>query len=160
RMANGEWARPPGTPGVDPGEKKRRWVLTIRHSPFAIRGDRREPMTYADLTYERDGHLATITLNRPERMNAISGPMLRSLSQALGDADGDRDGRVIVITGAGRGFCAGLDLKDFSAGIGNGTSTNKFDLRDAPPMVLHQTDKPVLCALNGAAAGYGMDLAL
>ena len=119
-------------------------------------------MTYDDLLYEMDGHIATITLNRPERMNAISGPMLRSFSRALVDADRDADVRVIIITGAGRGFCAGLDLKDFSpgTGIGNGTGPAKFDLREAPPMVLHQTDKPVLCALNGPAAGYGMDLAL
>ena len=127
-------------------------------------------MTYADLLYVRDGHIAMITLNRPERMNAISGPMLRSFSQALIDADRDADVRVIVITGAGRGFCAGLDLKDFNAGtgpgqpgsgeIGNGPGLSKFDLRDAPPVVLHTTDKPVLCALNGPAAGYGMDLAL
>ncbi len=119
-------------------------------------------MTYEDLIYETDGHIATITLNRPERLNAISGPMLRSFSRALAEADHDPDVRVIVITGAGRGFCAGLDLKDFSAGtgIGNGAGQARFDLREAPPVVLHTTDKPVLCALNGPAAGYGMDLAL
>jgi enoyl-CoA hydratase/carnithine racemase len=119
-------------------------------------------MTYEDLIYDKDGHVATITLNRPDRLNAISGPMLRSFSQALVDADRDDGVRAIIITGAGRGFCSGLDLKDFSAGtgIGNGAGPSKFDLRDAPPMVLHQTDKPVLCALNGPAAGYGMDLAL
>lgn len=119
-------------------------------------------MTYDELLYETDRQVATITLNRPDRLNAISGPMLRSFSKALVDADRDPDVRVIVITGAGRGFCSGLDLKDFSNGTGIGTSTgpSKFDLRDAPPVVLHQTDKPVLCALNGPAAGYGMDLAL
>ena len=117
-------------------------------------------MSYDDLLYERDGHIATITLNRPERLNAISGPMLRSFSEALVDADRDAGVRVIIITGAGKGFCSGLDLKDFSSGIGNGPGPAKFDLRDAPPVVLHRTDKPVLCALNGAAAGYGMDLAL
>ncbi|TMF98523.1 MAG: enoyl-CoA hydratase/isomerase family protein, partial [Chloroflexi bacterium] len=71
---------------------------------------------YADLLFEIDSNVATITLNRPDRLNAISGPMLESLSQALRDADHDRDVRVIVITGAGRGFCAGLDLKDLVAG--------------------------------------------
>jgi enoyl-CoA hydratase/carnithine racemase len=119
-------------------------------------------MSYEDLIVETADGICTITLNRPERLNAISGPMLRSFSQALVDADRDADVRVIVITGAGRGFCSGLDLKDFSAGTGIGTNTGsaKFDLRDAPPVVLHNTDKPVLCALNGPAAGYGMDLAL
>jgi enoyl-CoA hydratase/carnithine racemase len=92
--------------------------------------------------------------------------MLDSFSQALKDADADREVRVIVITGAGRGFCAGLDLKDLAAGTGigsnNGTdlSVQRFDLQNSPPVVLHNTDKPVICALNGPAAGYGMDLAL
>ena len=120
---------------------------------------------YADLLYEVSGHVATITLNRPERLNAISGPMLSSISQVFRDADADRDVRVIILTGAGRGFCAGLDLKDLTAGggIGGGNGAGlpaRFDLAGSPPMVLHSTDKPVICALNGAAAGYGLDIAL
>ena len=121
---------------------------------------------YADLLFEVDSNVATITLNRPNRLNAISGPMLESLSQALRDADRDRDVRVIVITGAGRGFCAGLDLKDLVAGTGigsngaDGLANARFDLANSPPIVLHTTDKPVICAINGPAAGYGMDLAL
>ncbi len=121
---------------------------------------------YADLLYDAAGNVATITLNRPERLNAISGPMLESFSRALRDADADRDVRAIIITGAGKGFCAGLDLKDLTAGTGIGSNANgaglgaKFDLGNSPPVVLHTTDKPVICALNGAAAGYGMDLAL
>jgi enoyl-CoA hydratase/carnithine racemase len=117
---------------------------------------------YADLRYDVDGHVATITLDRPDRLNAISGPMLESLSRALRDADRSRDVRVVVMTGAGRGFCAGLDLKDQTAGqgIGSGGGVGRFDLQGSPPIVLHTTDKPVICALNGAAAGYGMDLAL
>ncbi|TMB64649.1 MAG: hypothetical protein E6J43_13245 [Chloroflexi bacterium] len=121
---------------------------------------------YADLLFELDSNVATITLNRPDRLNAISGPMLESLSQALRDADHDRDVRVIIITGAGRGFCAGLDLKDLVAGTGIGSNgadslaNARFDLANSPPIVLHTTDKPVICAINGPAAGYGMDLAL
>ena len=121
---------------------------------------------YSDLLYETDGGVATITLNRPHRLNAISAPMLESLSQALRAADRDRSVRVIVLTGAGRGFCAGLDLKDLLAGTGiggndgAGLANARFDLAGSPPVVLHTTDKPVICALNGPAAGYGMDLAL
>ena len=119
---------------------------------------------YNDLLYDVAEHIATITLNRPDRLNAISGPMLESFSQAFRDADADRDVRVIILTGAGRGFCAGLDLKDLSAGgIGSGNGAGlpaKFDLQASPPIVLHTTDKPVICALNGPAAGYGMDIAL
>ena len=121
---------------------------------------------YTDLLYEAADGIATITLNRPERLNAITLPMLASLSTALRDADLDRQVRVIVLTGAGRGFCAGLDVKDLAAGTGigadggGGLATARFDLAGSPPVVLHTTDKPVLCALNGGAAGYGMDLAL
>ena len=130
-------------------------------------GSTRTETQYADLLYEVDGGIATVTLNRPDRLNAISAPMLESFSRALRDADLDRAVRVIVITGAGRGFCAGLDLKDLTAGTGIGSgngadnlATARFDLAGSPPVVLHNTDKPVLCALNGPAAGYGMDLAL
>lgn len=120
---------------------------------------------YADLLYEMDGGIATITLNRPDRLNAISAPMLDSLSRALRAADRDPSVRVIILTGAGRGFCAGLDLKDVASGTGilgdgGGMLAGRFDLAGSPPVVLHTTDKPVLCALNGPAAGYGMDLAL
>ncbi len=121
---------------------------------------------YTDLLYEVSGGIATITLNRPDRLNAITGPMLDSLSNVLRDSDVDRDVRVIIITGAGRGFCAGLDLKDLAAGTGigangaGGLATARFDLAGSPPIVLHTTDKPVICALNGPAAGYGLDMAL
>jgi enoyl-CoA hydratase/carnithine racemase len=117
-----------------------------------------------ELLVEKTGYITTLTLNRPDRLNAISGKMLAAFSEAVVEAGKD-DTRVIVITGAGRGFCSGLDLKDQAAG-GNGLSGERprsaanFDLRDAPPVVLHKTDKPTICALNGAAAGYGMDLAL
>jgi enoyl-CoA hydratase/carnithine racemase len=119
-----------------------------------------------ELLVEKSDHIATITLNRPERLNAISVPMLDALSQALVDADKDPEVRVVILTGAGRGFCAGLDLQDqqsgqgIGSGSGVGATTARFDLRDAPPTVLHALDKPTICALNGGAAGYGMDLAL
>jgi len=117
----------------------------------------------SELLYEKDGPIATLTLNRPERMNTISGPMLAELSEKLLTANADRDVRAIILTGSGRAFCAGLDLQDATsgAGIGGGGSMGTtLDLRDAPPTVLHKLDKPVICALNGGAAGYGMDLAL
>jgi enoyl-CoA hydratase/carnithine racemase len=123
-------------------------------------------MSYTDLTYETSGNVATITLNRPDRLNAISFAMLESFSKAFQAADADPDVRAIILTGAGRGFCAGLDLKDLMSGSGiggnggGGLAAARFDLNNSPPVVLHNTDKPVICALNGPAAGYGMDLAL
>jgi len=117
----------------------------------------------SELLYEKDGPIATITLNRPERMNTISGPMLAELSEKLLTANADRDVRAIILTGSGRAFCAGLDLQDATSGTGiggGGSLGTTLDLRDAPPTVLHKLDTPVICALNGGAAGYGMDLAL
>ena len=114
--------------------------------------------------YEPRGAVALITLNRPDRLNAISGPMLAQFSKRLLEADADRSVRAIVITGAGRAVCAGLDLQDASSGTGIGSGGgggfNAFDLRNAPPNVLHNIDTPTICALNGGAAGYGMDMAL
>ncbi|MGE4607676.1 MAG: enoyl-CoA hydratase-related protein [Myxococcota bacterium] len=117
-----------------------------------------------ELLVERDGAIATLTLNRPDRLNAISVSMLNDLAEQLVACDRDSDVRVIILTGAGRGFCAGLDLQDTSAGTGIGSGGGgpavDLDLRDAPPIVLHKVDTPTICALNGGAAGYGMDLAL
>ncbi len=119
----------------------------------------------SDLLAEKDGAIATLCLNRPERMNAISGPMLQALAERLVEFDRDPEVRVIVITGKGRAFCAGLDLQDAASGTGIGGGGGaalppELDLRDAPPTVLHAVDTPTICALNGGAAGYGMDLAL
>src|SRR5450830_1713136 len=108
-----------------------------------------------ELLVDRSDHVLTITLNRPDRLNAISGPMLSALSETLLEANTDRDVRVVVLTGAGRGFCAGLDLKDQAAGGGVGAGSRGyrlFDLHNSPPIVINRMDKPIICALNGAAA--------
>ena len=124
------------------------------------------PVLPDSLLYERRGRVGLITLNRPERLNAISVEMLDALSQQLIACDRDPEIRVVVLTGAGRGFCAGLDLVDQQQRLSaNGTGSTApgysfFDLRNAPPVVLQKMDKPVICALNGPAAGYGMDMAL
>lgn len=123
----------------------------------------------AEVVYEVRDHVATLTLNRPHRRNAISLRMLRELTEALLRADRSADVRVIVLTGAGAGFCAGLDIKDALAGTGigaggkvspDGGATAQALTRDIPTVVLHEIDTPVIAAINGAAAGYGVDLAL
>jgi enoyl-CoA hydratase/carnithine racemase len=121
-----------------------------------------------EVRYEIADHVATITLDAPERMNTISGQMLDEISARLLEADRDPAVRCVVVTGEGRAFCAGLDLQAQMAGpkggLGNlGGSeafTGEFDIRNAPPIVLHNLDTPTICALNGGAAGYGLDLAL
>ncbi len=125
--------------------------------------------TTDQLLVEQDGYVVTITLNRPERLNAISRDMLNELSAKMVEADKDPDVRCIILTGAGRGFCSGLDLIDTSdrmdesgsvAGGGSNRPRQLFDLRDAPINVMWHTDTPIICAINGAAAGYGMDMTL
>ena len=118
-----------------------------------------------ELLYAVDGAVATITLNAPQRMNTISGPMLKQLTDALVKANEDRAVRVVILTGTGRAFCAGLNLEAQNKGtdnlsVGSGATPTNIDLRNTPPPVLHAMDKPVIAALNGSAAGYGLDLAL
>jgi len=120
--------------------------------------------------YEVDGHVATITLNRPHRRNAISVRMLDMLADALTRADEARDVRAIVLTGAGKGFCAGLDIKDAMAGTGIGSGAMSEsggsaasilqNTRSLPTSILFEIDTPIIAAVNGAAAGYGLDPAL
>ncbi len=119
-----------------------------------------------ELLYEVRDRVGVITFNRPERMNTITIPMLNALSERLLQADADPGVRVIVITGAGRAWCAGLDIGAAVSGEGiggegsNSSGNGEFNLRDAPPVVLHKIDTPTIASMNGAAAGYGLDLAL
>lgn len=114
-----------------------------------------------DVRAERIDHVLKMTINRPDRMNSIGGDVLPLLSEIFLRAERDPDVRVILLTGEGRAFCAGLDLKDVSSG------ETKVDgpggppkINETPPFVMRRMDTPIVCALNGAAAGYGMDLAL
>ena len=116
------------------------------------------------MLYTVEDHVATITFNRPEQQNTISGAMLNRFSEMLLAADQDVDVRAIIVTGTGKFFCAGLDLR--GSDITNNLADKKrrgpttLDLRNTPPTVLHNIDTPTIAALNGSAAGYGMDLAL
>ena len=126
------------------------------------------PSSTDELLVEQRDRVVVLTLNRPERLNAISREMLGELSAKLVEANKDPDTRCVVLTGSGRGFCAGLDLIAVNeGGIGSRGETKGanrprqlFDLRDAPINVMWNIDTPVICAVNGAAAGYGMDITL
>ena len=130
------------------------------------------PPSTDEILIDQKDRVLVITLTRPERLNAISRDMLNELSAKVVEADKDPDIRCIVLTGSGKGFCAGLDLIDTSGRIEDDKATKEqgkaanrparrlFDLRDAPINVMWHCDTPIICAINGPAAGYGMDLTL
>ena len=89
-------------------------------------------MAYTDILYGVDGHVASITLNRPDKLNAFTGTMMNELIDAFGKASADDAVRVVVVTGAGRGFCAGADL---SAGASTFDPTTRPDKAGAAKTV-------------------------
>lgn len=107
--------------------------------------------------------VATITLNRPEKLNAFTGTMREDLLAALRACEDDRDVRVVVITGAGRAFCAGGDVEVMTGLQKSGDVASFRKLLDAGRDVILQIatmPKPVIAAVNGIAAGAGCNLAL
>ena len=100
------------------------FVLGYAGPAFALPPNPGEPMS--DILFDVEHHVATITLNRADRLNAISGPMLASLAEKLIEYDQSQEVRVVVLTGAGRGFCAGLDLKDTASRSGDGSKPDSI----------------------------------
>ena len=122
-----------------------------------------ETTAESPVLYSVADHVATVTLNRPDRLNALSVLLLTELVARLRDADADPDVRVIVLTGSGRGFCSGQDLSDRAVAPGDtpvdlGASIENF----YRPLVLalQTMPMPVVCAVNGVAAGAGANIAL
>lgn len=116
------------------------------------------------ITSELDNHVATITLNRPEVMNALTREMYAELEQAFRDAHRDPEVRCVVLTGAGRAFCSGDDVKQIMLGEQRDeTVTRLREVRPRPTpaaAAVLECDKPVIAAVNGPAVGWGMDLTL
>jgi enoyl-CoA hydratase/carnithine racemase len=115
-------------------------------------------MTYQHILYDVDDRIATITLNRPDKLNAFTGTMREELIDAFDKADGDDDVRVVIVTGAGRAFCAGADLS-------KGGDTFSFDdsFRDGGGQVslrIFEAKKPVIGAINGPGVGVGVTMTL
>ena len=124
-------------------------------------------MEYSQITYEVADSIATITLSRPERMNAFTDVMMREVIDAFDQVDADDDVRVVIVTGAGdRAFCAGADLggggETFAKG-GSDIQTSVGVPRDGGGMVslrIFDCTKPVIGAINGAAVGVGVTMTL
>lgn len=111
-------------------------------------------------------HVRRLTLNRPDQLNAMTAELCQALHDELSAIASDRACRAVVITGAGRGFCAGLDLRGYGAAPGNdGSDPSRDRLANQEHMSrlilkLRQVPQPVIAAVNGPAAGFGMALAL
>jgi len=110
-------------------------------------------------TFERDGHVATITYNRPDALNAINADMRRDLNAAFSRFRDDEDAWVAIVTGSGRAFCAGGDLRDGAGAAGEfaGTFWEKPTLNSFESG--WEIYKPVIAAVNGYCLGYGLTLA-
>ena len=120
-------------------------------------------MAYEQILYDVDGGVLTITLNRPEKLNAFTPTMMRELIDAFDRADTDDAVRAVIVTGAGRAFCAGADL---SGGGGTFDNTARDTLethRDGGGLValrIYESKKPVIAAINGPAVGVGITMTL
>jgi enoyl-CoA hydratase/carnithine racemase len=132
-------------------------------------------MDFREIRYEVRDRVLTVTLHRPERLNAVTGGMLRELVQAFDQADGDDEVRAVIVTGAGRAFCAGADLSrgaetfdtrrpDTDTGMPvEGGAGDGGPHRDAGGLVslrIYEMKKPVIAAINGPAAGFGITMTL
>jgi 2-(1,2-epoxy-1,2-dihydrophenyl)acetyl-CoA isomerase len=118
---------------------------------------------YDNIDITEDAGIVTITLNRPDKLNAMVGHMRRDLAEALEQAGSDRNVRVVVITGAGRGFCAGGDLERAAELIEQSNGEEFSRLLGAARRVItaiRQMTKPVIASVNGPASGAGCNLVL
>jgi 2-(1,2-epoxy-1,2-dihydrophenyl)acetyl-CoA isomerase len=120
-------------------------------------------MSYENILFSCDGGIARLTLNRPERMNSFNDAMHAEVREALDRVSADASLRVLLLTGAGRGFCAGQDLGDRTVAPGSEAVDLGASIeRNYRPLVLalRRLPLPVVCAVNGVAAGAGANIAL
>ena len=123
-------------------------------------------MAYTQIAYDVADHIATITLSRPEQLNAFTGTMMNEIIDAIDHTDADDDVRAVIFTGAGRAFCAGADLSSGGSTFARGGSdvqTAQGVPRDGGGLVtlrLFESTKPLIGAINGAAVGVGVTMTL
>lgn len=123
-----------------------------------------EQPNYASILYSREASVATVTLNRPDRLNTFTPTMTKEIVDAFKIAEKDPEVRCIILTGAGKAFCAGEDLTNLKAiyeSDQNPSLGEELRARHNPMILkIYSVDKPVIAAINGAAAGAGLSLAL
>jgi enoyl-CoA hydratase/carnithine racemase len=122
---------------------------------------------FREITYDVDGPIATITMNRPDRLNAFTITMQREMTAAFDLVDADDDVRAVIITGAGRGFCAGADLGVGGASFDASSTGAKASSHEYPrdfggllTLRIYECTKPVIAAINGPAVGIGITMTL
>lgn len=121
-------------------------------------------MGYDTILFERDGSVATITLNRPEAMNSLTVELTKEAAEAVAICENDPDIRAVIITARGRAFCAGADVRLLTGIVGDGGPRFLYqladDIHERVVVPIRRMAKPVIAALNGVAAGGGLGLAL
>lgn len=120
-------------------------------------------MNYTQILYAVEDGVLTLTLNRPDKLNAFTHTMLRELIDAFDRADADDDVRVVIVTGAGRGFCAGADLSAGAGSFDHAAERDAASHRDGGGLLtlrIYESRKPVIAAINGAAVGVGATMTL
>ncbi len=120
-------------------------------------------MTYETLLTDLEAGIFTITLNRPDRLNALTGTMLTELLDVLDEVDRNDEIRVVIVTGAGRGFCAGADLGEGSGTFDHSGQEAASEHRDGGGLAslrIFESRKPIIAAINGAAVGVGATMTL
>ena len=115
---------------------------------------------YNTLIYKVENHTAYIHLNRPDRFNAFNTEMSMELQAALKAVKKDKEVRVVVLTGEGKAFCSGQDLKDISGGGKRSLSDSLYKRYNPIIRAMRGLEKPIICRMNGVAAGAGCSLAL
>jgi 2-(1,2-epoxy-1,2-dihydrophenyl)acetyl-CoA isomerase len=117
-------------------------------------------MSFSCILYEKNGSIANISLNRPDVFNAFNDKQSYELQDALKQASRDAEVRVIVLTGAGKAFCSGQDLKAIAESKNRSLSESLYKRYNPIIKAMREMPKPIICRLNGVAAGAGASLAL
>jgi enoyl-CoA hydratase/carnithine racemase len=120
-------------------------------------------MSWEHVLLDKKDHIGWVTLNRPDKLNAFGGRMRQEIAEVIDDVCADPEVRVIVITGAGKAFCVGGDITEFVSGETKALSETSPSERPAMSKIvlaLNRVEKPVIAAVNGVAAGGGVNLAL